>query len=75
MNAATIAALATSIPAILAAITGFIVAIRAKNTATIAQGTAINTSNALGAHLTTEHNAYPIQPQSETTFNPEGVEK
>lgn len=75
MNAATIAALATAIPAILAAVTGFIVAIRAKNTATIAQGTAIHANNAVNTHIVQQHNAFPIQPQSETTFNPEGVEK
>ena len=66
MNAATIAALATAIPAILAALAGFITAIRAKNTATIAQGTAIHANNTINAHLTREHDEFPIQPPVET---------
>lgn len=66
MNAATIAALATAIPAILAAIAGFITAIHAKSAATIAQGTAVQANNTINAHLTSEHNAFPIQPPIDT---------
>lgn len=66
MNAAEITALATGIPAILAAITGLVTALRAKNTATAAAGVAVHANNAINAHVVKQHDAFPIQPPTET---------
>jgi hypothetical protein len=66
MNAAEITALATGIPSILTAITAVIWAIRGKQAAIVAQGIAAHANNTMNAHLTTMHNAFPIQPPTET---------
>lgn len=66
MTADQISALAAGIPTIVIAITGLITAIRAKGAATVATGVASHANNAINAHVTNEHNAFPIQPPTET---------
>lgn len=60
MSTAEITALATGIPAIIAAVTGLVTALRAKSTATNAQGTAQDAHSLITAHTANEQ--YPIQP-------------
>lgn len=66
MTADQIAALAAGIPTIITAITGLIVALRARNKAAVATGVAVHANNALIAHVVQEHNAFPIQPPTES---------
>lgn len=67
MDAAQITALAAGIPTIITAVSGLIVALRAKNSATVAQGTANHANTAINAHIVKEHDAFPIQPPTETS--------
>jgi hypothetical protein len=66
MNAAEITALATGIPAIIAAIAGLVTALRAKTSAQIANGIASHANNAINTHIVKQHDAFPIQPPTET---------
>lgn len=66
MNAAEITALATGVPAIIAAITGLVTAMRARNAAAIATGVSAHANAAITAHVINTHNAFPIQPPTET---------
>jgi len=66
MNGATIAALATAIPSIIAALTAMIVALRAKGSATVAQSVATHALGTINDHIIKVHDAFPIQPATET---------
>lgn len=65
-NPAVIAALATAIVSIIGALTALIQALRAKSSASIANGVAAHANNTINSHITREHNAFPIQPPTET---------
>jgi GTP cyclohydrolase III len=60
MTVDQIAALAAGIPTIITAITGLVVALRAKRTAIIAQGMAIHAHNELNNHI------YMLKPGEES---------
>lgn len=62
MSTAEIVTLSTSIPAILAAITALIYAVKGKNTATAAAALAVHTNYAIADHITKTHDAFPLQP-------------
>ena len=66
MSTAEITALATGIPAIIAAITGLVAALRAKGTATQSAALAMHTNTALNDHIIKQHDTFPIQPPTET---------
>ena len=66
MSATLIATLATAIPAILVALAAFINSLRAKGSATVAQSVAVHALGSINDHIVKEHNAFPIQPPTET---------
>jgi hypothetical protein len=53
MTGDQIAALAAGIPTVITAITGLVIALRAKTSATVAQGTAMHANNAIQNHIYT----------------------
>lgn len=66
MTADQIAALAAGIPTIITAITGLVIALRARRGAAIATGVAAHANQAINSHVVVEHGAFPIQPPTET---------
>jgi len=66
MNAADIAALAAGIPTIIGAITALVVALKARNSAAIAAGTARRANDNINSHIVKVHNQFPIQPPTDT---------
>jgi hypothetical protein len=66
MTGAEIIALVTGLPAVIAAITALVNSLRAKNTATIAQGVATHANQSINDHVVKVHDAFPIQPPKET---------
>lgn len=66
VNAAEITALATGIPAILAALTALVWAVRGKAASAAALSAASHAVNAITTHVVQTHNAFPIQPPTET---------
>jgi hypothetical protein len=66
MSTATIEALSTGIPAVIAAVTALVYAVKGKRAAAIAMGTALHANMAVNAHITQTHDAFPIQPPEVT---------
>ena len=66
MSADVITGIIAAIVPLIAAITGLIIAVRAKSTATVAQGVATHALGSISAHVIKDHNAFPIQPPTET---------
>jgi hypothetical protein len=66
MNTDLIVTLATAIPAILGALTAMIWAVRGKQVANVALKSAVHANNAVITHVVETHNAFPIQPPTET---------
>jgi hypothetical protein len=66
MTADQIAALAAGIPTIITAITGLVIAVKARRTANASTFTSAMTDHALTDHIVKHHNAFPIQSPTET---------